>query len=162
MSHATGQTADIGVSVSKHLIVSVNGFSYAVRVPYVHKIVVLPLSHISFLPRVEPYILGTTKVDDEIYTVVDLRILLGKKTENSMKSAVAVLLVYEKAEICAVVDDVIAVIDIDTEFAACSLQESPYISGIVQADGGIISILSVDKIFSPAGLFSGNPGKKIL
>ncbi len=80
MDYVTDQTANKGVSVSKHLIISVNGFHYAAKVPFIHKIVVL--SHISFLPHVEPYILGTTKADNEIYTVLDLQILFGKNRRH--------------------------------------------------------------------------------
>lgn len=62
-------------SASKYLILSVNGYIYAVKVPFVRKI--MPLSRVSRLPREEPYVLGVTKADDMIYTVVDLRILFS-------------------------------------------------------------------------------------
>lgn len=146
MSHVTGQADNIEVSISKHLIVSVNGFNYALRIPFVHKIVVL--SHISHLPRTEPYILGTTKADGGIYTVVDLRILFGKRPEVSQGPTVAVLLVYGASQICVVVDGVISVIDIDTECAIYPLEGNHHITGIVQADDRIVSLLSVDKLFS--------------
>lgn len=150
MDYAAGQAADMGVSAAKYLIVSVNGFDYAVNVSFIHKIVALPLSRISFLPRVEPYILGSIKADGGIYTVVDLRILFGKKPEISQKPAVAVLLVYGASGICAVVDDVTSVIDIDTEYAVCPLEGNPHISGIVQIDNKIIGLLCVERLFRQA------------
>lgn len=146
MDYVTDKTANKGVSVSKHLIISVNGFHYAVKVPFIHKIVAL--SHISFLPHVEPYILGTTKADNEIYTVLDLRVLFGKKPEASQRPMVAVLLVYGTAKICAVVDGIISVIDLDTECASYPWTRSHYISGIIQTDNTVINILSVNKLVS--------------
>lgn len=145
MDCAIDQTTNIGVSISKHLVVSVNGFNYAVSVPFIHKIVVL--SHISHLPCEEPYILGTTKADGGIYTVVDLRILFGEKPEVSQEPTVAVLLAYGASQICAVVDGVISVIDIDTGCAIYPLKGNCHITGIVQVDDRIVSLLSVEKLF---------------
>ncbi len=146
MDYAAGRIENTGASISKYLIVSVNGSSYAIRVAFIHKIVVL--SHISFLPHVEPYILGATRADGEIYTVVDLRILFGKTPEISQGPTAAVLMLYGKSKICAVADRVISVIDIDTECVIRPLIGKHYISGVAQIDNRIISILAVDKLFS--------------
>ncbi len=55
---------------------------------------------------------------------------------------------YGASKICAVVDEVILVIDIDTEYAAYPLNGDPPIRGVVRADGGIVGLLSVEQLFS--------------
>lgn len=131
-------------SASKYLILSVNGYIYAVKVPFVRKI--MSLSRVSRLPREEPYVLGVTKADDMIYTVVDLRILFGGEYKALPNPAVAVLLTYGGAKICAVADAALTVADIDTKEVSCPFKREYYISGIVQSCNGNINILSIDKL----------------
>lgn len=86
-------------------------------------------------------------MDKMIYTVVDLRILFGGENKTLPKPMIAVLLAYGETKICAVVDSVLSVIDIDTEQIICPLEKNNHISGVVQTNSRSINILSMDCLF---------------
>ena len=145
MECINSQITDKGIwTTSKYLILSVSGYSYAVKVPYVHKIV--ELSCVSALPCAKPYILGVTEVDGEIYTVVDLRVLFGAEPKAFPRRTMAVLLAYGESKICAVADDVLSVTGIDTGSAICPFQKKCWVYGAVRMDGEIICLLSVENL----------------
>lgn len=131
-------------TISKYLILSVNGYVYAVKVPYVHKIVGLPC--VSSLSCAKPYILGITKVDGEVYTVVDLHVLFGAEPKAFPRRTMAVLLAYGEFKICAVVDDVLSVISIDMGSVIYPFQKKCYVYGTVQIDDEIIFLLSMENL----------------
>lgn len=129
---------------SQHLLLTINGCTYAVRVPYVRKIVELP--SVSSVPRAKPYILGVTKADGEVYTVVDLRVLLGAEPKEFPRWKMAVLLAYGESKICAVVDNVLSVTAIDSGSAIYPLQKKCCAYGVVRIDGEIIFLLSMEDL----------------
>lgn len=146
MECINSRITDKGIgTISKYLILSVNGYSYAVEVPYVHKIVELPC--VSTLLCVKPYILGAIKADGEVYTVVDLRVLFGAELKASQCRTMAVLLEYGGSKICIVVDDVLSVTGIDMGSVIIPFKKKCCIYGVVQIDGEIISLLSMENLF---------------
>lgn len=146
MECTNSQIIDKGIwTISKYLILSVSGYSYAVKVPYVHKIVELPC--VSALSCAKPYILGVTEVDGEVYTVVDLRVLLGAEPKAFPRRTMAVLLAYGGSKICAVVDDVLSVTGIDMGSAIYPFQKKCCVYGVAQIGGEIICLLSMDYLF---------------
>lgn len=151
MGRVVEQTRDEGMrTADKYLTVSVNGHVYAVKISFVRKIVVL--SHVAFRPREEPYILGSTKVDEAIYMVVDLRILFGGRQKELPKPTVAVLLTCGEAEMCAVVDGVLSVVDVEVGQVMRPLNQNGCISGIARIDHADINILSMDETMTNAGM----------
>lgn len=146
MKCINNQIMDKGAgTISQYLILSVNGYFYAVKVPYVYKIVELPC--VSTLPCEKPYISGVTKVGGAVYTIVDLRILFGAEPRTSQKRTMAVLLVYGGSKICAVADNVLSVTGIDTNAAVYTFQTNCCVDGAVQVDGEIICLLSMENLF---------------
>lgn len=146
MEYINSQITEKGIlTISKYLILSVNGYFCAVKVPYVHKIVELPC--VSSLSCAEPYILGVTKVGGEVYTVLDLCVLFGAEPRVFSQRTMAVLLTYEESKICVVVDDVLTVTGIDIDSAIYPFQKKCCIYGAVQSDDEIICLLSMDYLF---------------
>lgn len=128
---------------SSYLLFSVNRCIYAVRVPFVEKIVRIP--RISPLPLVAPHILGAAKANGEVCPVIDLRILFGERPAAAPSSAV--LLTYRGARLCAVVDSVLSVVDFNTEGAVCPPAGAPWITGVIHSDTMSINLLSMEHLF---------------
>ena len=133
-------------STSKHLIFSVNGCVCAINVALVCKIA--ELSNISPLQQTEPYILGLTEADGEVYPVADLRIFFGADKKSLPASKHAVLLANEKSKVYVVVDEVISIIDIKVKPSACLFNKNPCISGIIKTDDRNIILLSNENLLS--------------
>ena len=134
-------------SVSAHLIFLVSNCSYAVETSYVLEIV--EIKHVTALPRTAPYVLGVTKIRDTIYSVMDLRIRFGTESEgrSPAEPAVAIVLKYNGAKICMVVDKVIVVADIDFTKASNPATASHHIRGVVQVNSMKVALLSIDCLF---------------
>lgn len=150
MECINSQMIDKGTgTISKYLILSVNECVYAIKVPYIHKVVGLPC--VISLSCAKPYILGTTKVDGAVYTVVDLHVLFGAEPKAFPQRTMAVLLAYGESKICAVVDDVLSVISIDMNSVIYPFSRKCYVYGVVQINGEIIFLLSIEDL-----IMSGN------
>lgn len=146
MEYINSQITDKKIwTISRYLILTVNRYFCAVKVPYVYKVV--ELSCVSPLSCAKPYIPGVTEVAGEVYTVVDLRALFGGEPKASPRRMMAVLLEYGKSRICAVVDDVLSVTGIDVGSAIYPFQKKGCVYGVVQIDGEIVYLLSMEYLF---------------
>lgn len=132
-------------TISKYLTLAVNGCVYAIKIPFVQKIA--QISSISPLPHMAPHILGVTQADGKVYTVVDLRILFGEGLETAPLPSAAILLIYQGAQICAVVDNVLSVTDINTETAAHPPAGASWVSGVIHGGAESIHLLSMNCLF---------------
>lgn len=130
---------------SKHLVISINGGIYAIDCRFVLKIV--ELGSISPLPHTAPCILGSSEADGSLYTVMDLRILLGGGSKPLQKPSVAVLLTYSGSKACVVVDRVISLDDTNAAPEPAALGKNRFVQGFVQTGGQTAAVLSVSSIF---------------
>lgn len=130
---------------AKYLLLSISGCIYAVKIPFVQKIV--QISSISPLPLTPAHILGATKVNGEVCTVMDLRILFGERFGTASLPSAAVLLTYRGAQICAVVDSILSVADFSKETAVCPTAGASWITGVIHSDAMSINLLSMDYLF---------------
>ncbi len=128
-----------------YLMFLVNNHPYAVKTSYIFEIV--RIERVTALPHTAPYILGVTKIRDTIYSVMDLRIRFDTENRSPTKPAVAIVLTYRGAKVCMVVDDVIAVVDIDITRARNPAVTSHHIGGIVQVNGMNVALLSIECLF---------------
>ena len=131
---------------SAYLIFSVNNLHYAVKSSHVLKIV--EIKRITSLVRMPPYILGVTKIYDNIYSVMDLRIRFGCEHCMDNHPNTAILLTYNGLKLCAIVDKVISVKDIDADGPEIPKWVNPYVSKVIQTAGMVIGFLSIDCLFN--------------
>ena len=131
-------------TISKYLILTVNGCVYAIKITFVQKIV--QISRILPLPHMAPHILGATQADGKVYTVVDLRILLGEGLAAAPLPSVAILLIYQGVKICVVADQVLSIIDIDTDKIFCPIGSTAHITGSTQIDTMYINFLNMGSL----------------
>lgn len=130
---------------SKYLLLSVDECLYAVKIPFVQKIVQTP--SISPLPLTPAHVLGVAKANGEVYTVMDLRILFGERFGTASLPSTAVLLTYRGAQICAVADRILSVADFSKETAVCPTAGASWITGVIHSDAMSINLLSMDYLF---------------
>ncbi len=128
-----------------YLMFLVNNRPYAVKTSYIFEIV--EIKRVTALPHTAPYVLGVTKIRDTIYSVIDLRVKFDAENRSPTRPAVAIVLTHRGAKVCMVVDNVIAVVEIDITKASNPAVSSHHIGGIVQVNGMSVALLSIDCLF---------------
>lgn len=132
---------------ARYLVFAVDDHLFAIKVSNV--LGIIQIDKITPIPRSTPSILGVTKMRGEICTVVDMCAWLFHKdsckacTEGSL---LAISIEYERRRICAVVQEVVSVIEIDSEEIRSDLPASTVSNrisgGYVLVSGKPIQILS--------------------
>ena len=130
------------------LTFSVGNDLYGIETSYILGIV--QTETVTPLPQTPPWVLGVMKLRGTLCTVIDLHKRLYERPFEHRWPLLLVSLLEGEHRICAVVDRVISVLEIEQnaiqppEFSNAA--KNRFVYAYVEINGGLIQLLSVDKL----------------
>ena len=163
-----GTYGDASTSVAvnsgvKHVLFLLNGTRYAVPMANVLELQRLP--RITPLPSVPEWLRGVTNLRGEVLSVVDLRSLLGMPAAETSSSQrlIVVRSLLEEIATGWIVDQVVgmrrlATNDMQPATTLTTGASARFVSGFVECDDQLISVLDVNRILSSPEMRQFEPG----
>lgn len=102
---------------------------------------------ITIVPKAPSYIKGLINLRGNIKSLVDINLLLNVHSTDEQESII--ILKVEDEEIGITVDEVEEVLDIEEKsIQKMDDQVNPYIKGILNYDGKLLTIIDIDKLLN--------------
>ena len=157
------RTSDAVNSGVKHVLFLLNGTRYAVPMANVLELQRLP--RITPLPSVPEWLRGVTNLRGEVLSVVDLHSLLGSPVAETTASQrlIVVRSLLEEISTGWIVDQVVgmrrlATHDMQPATTLTTGASARFVSGFVECDDHLISVLDVNRILSSPEMRQFEPG----
>ena len=127
-----------------------NGETYGIDVNYVISIEkVLPIHPVPHLPN---FVLGLTKVRDELIPVFDMKQMLFYAETNKNEKARLIVVQTEAFSASFLVDDAKEIVDVPSEnmkpLNMLTAHHTPYLKGIAQFPSKLISIINPTELLT--------------
>ncbi|HGY55101.1 MAG TPA: purine-binding chemotaxis protein CheW [Caldithrix abyssi] len=134
----------------RYTITSISGHSFGIEVKNVRE--VIPFPKVTKIPNVHPSTLGVFNLRGQIFSLIDLRVLLHMEKESSGPESMVIILAYDKLNFGIQVDKVLGIHRVDAAKIQLptrdqAIQYVQYMAGFYRDETyGLVYLLDVPAI----------------